>query len=246
MHNLPIYVGCAGWSIPGQFADQFPAGGSHLERYARRFPAVEINSSFYRSHRPATYARWGASGPPGFRFAVKLPREITHTGRLKDPAPLDGFLVETGELGEKLGPWLVQLPPRLPFDPQVAGAFFAALRERFGGEVVCEPRHPTWFAPEAEQMLAGFRVARAAADPAPHPLAAEPGAWNGLVYYRLHGSPRMYYSDYPPEYLDALAKKLLDAARRTPAVWCIFDNTAEGFATANALALLERLASPTT
>jgi uncharacterized protein YecE (DUF72 family) len=237
-----IYIGCAGWSIPKEHAAAFPAEGSHLERYARRFAAVEINSSFYRPHRPATYARWAASVPDGFSFAVKVPRAITHARRLAGAdEPLTQFLAEAGALGAKLGPLLVQLPPSLKFDAAVAGAFFAALRDRFGGAVVCEPRHPSWFADPAERLLADAQVARVAADPAPVPAAALPGGWGGLAYYRLHGSPVMYESAYPPADLDVLARALADLAARGVAAWCIFDNTALGAATADALALLERL-----
>jgi uncharacterized protein YecE (DUF72 family) len=236
-----VWVGCAGWSVPKEHAARFPDEGSHLERYAGQFPAVEINSSFYRPHRPATYARWAASVPPGFRFAVKVPREITHGRRLAASEEiLDRFLAECGALGETLGPLLVQLPPSLAFDGAVAVPFFAALRARFAGDVVCEPRHPSWFEAEAEQVLVGHQVARVAADPAAVPSAAQPGGWEGLVYYRLHGSPRVYYSAYSEPYLAALAATLREAARSAP-VWCIFDNTALGAATDDALAVMERL-----
>src|SRR6185312_17112458 len=98
-----------------------------------------INSSFYRPHRPATYARWAASVPAGFRFAVKVPKEITHTRRLVATAePLRRFLAEASALGDKIGPLLVQLPPSLAYDSDVAAGFFDALRERFEGSVVCE------------------------------------------------------------------------------------------------------------
>lgn len=161
-----IYVGVAGWSIPKEHAARFPVEGSHLERYAQVFNAVEINSSFYRPHRPQTYARWAASVPDGFRFAVKVPREITHRRRLAGADELlERFLGEAGALGEKLGPLLVQLPPRLAFSASTAQSFFAALRKRFRGGVVYEPRHASWLTHEAEQMLSGFRVARVAADP---------------------------------------------------------------------------------
>ena len=80
-----IRVGCAGWSIPREHADRFPEEGSHLARYAGRFPAVEINSSFYKPHRPATYARWAASVPADFRFSVKVPKLATHERRANDP-----------------------------------------------------------------------------------------------------------------------------------------------------------------
>jgi uncharacterized protein YecE (DUF72 family) len=236
-----LYVGVAGWSIPRQHAERVPERGTHLQRYAGRLPAVEINSSFYRPHRPATYERWAESVPEAFRFAVKVPREITHGRRLRDVAePLDRFLSEAGALGAKLGPLLVQLPPSLRFDAAVAEAFFAALRARFAGDVVCEPRHPTWFGDAAERLLSTGRVARVAADPAPAPAAAQPGGWPGLVYYRLHGSPEMYTSNYGDDYLDVLAQTL-DAAAQSAPTWCIFDNTIVGAATANALDLCDRL-----
>jgi uncharacterized protein YecE (DUF72 family) len=237
-----IYVGTAGWNIPKEHAGLFPAEGSHLERYSRRFPAVEINTTFYRPHRPATFARWASSVPPVFRFAVKIPREITHHRRLAGGAErLEGFLEETAELAEKRGPLLVQLPPSLRFDPGLAGSFFTSLRQRFSGDVVCEPRHPSWFNHEAGELLSDHRVARAAADPAVHPLASVPGGWHALVYYRLHGSPRMYYSAYDSEALDQVALRLVEAGSQGADAWCIFDNTAEGAAVENALRMLEKL-----
>ncbi len=235
----PVLIGCAGWGFHTRHAALFPPGGSQLERYAQRFAMVEINSSFYRPHMPATYARWAAATPAGFRFAVKVPRELTHTRRLAEPAaPLERFLSEAGALGAKLGPLLVQLPPSLRFDAGRAAEFFGALRQRFGGDVVCEPRHASWFAAPAEQLLAEWRVARVAADPAPAAGAGEPGGWPGLVYYRWHGSPQMYASAYPPAALARLAEQLCAAA--APA-WCVLDNTAEGAATTNALELIERV-----
>jgi uncharacterized protein YecE (DUF72 family) len=234
-----IRVGCAGWSIAKQHSALFPPAGSQLERYAQRLNAVEINSSFYRPHLPATYARWAATTPDSFSFAVKMPKAITHTRRLAGTAELlERFLAEAGQLGAKLGPLLVQLPPSLRFDAGVAGAFFKMLRERFSGLVACEPRHPSWFSAEAEALLIEFQAARVAADPAIVPAAATPGGWPGLAYYRLHGSPEMYASAYAETYLAALAQQI--GLLAAPA-WCIFDNTALGAATTDALDLLARL-----
>ena len=241
MTSQNVRVGCAGWSIPKEHAGRFSEADSHLVRYARRLPAVEVNSSFYRSHRPSTYARWSAETPEGFAFSLKVPKEITHKRRLVDAEePLDRFLAETATLGAKRGPLLVQLPPRLAFDAGIADSFCAALRERYIGAVACEPRHPSWFTVEADQLLTENKVARVAADPAVVPRAAEPGGWGGLVYHRLHGSPKMYYSKYSAEYLEDLASRLTKAAR-TASVWCIFDNTASGAATADALAVQGKL-----
>ena len=236
-----VRVGCAGWALRKEHAAEFPTGGTHLARYAGRFPAVEINSSFYRRHKPATYARWAESVPPDFRFAVKVPRDVTHARRLIGTEDvLDRFLPEATALGAKLGPLLVQLPPSLVFDAGVLKLFLGGLRARFDGAVVLEPRHPTWFEGGAERVLKAHRISRVAADPAVVPAAAEPGGWGGLVYYRLHGSPKMYYSAYDATYLRDLAGKLA-AAAESSAVWCVFDNTAEGAATLNALDVLGRV-----
>jgi uncharacterized protein YecE (DUF72 family) len=235
-------IGTAGWTIPRAVAESFPAAGSGLQRYAARFDAVEINSTFYRSHRPATYARWVASTPPGFRFAVKLPRAITHEARLAGAADLlAAFRAEAVQLGDKLGPLLVQLPPSLAYDPAVAGPFFDALRALWPEAVACEPRHASWFEAEAEAMLTSHRVARVAADPARHPDAARPGGWPGLRYWRLHGSPRMYWSAYDEAALGALARAIRASEVES---WCVFDNTTSGAAAANALALQEMLGEP--
>jgi uncharacterized protein YecE (DUF72 family) len=233
-----LFIGTAGWSIPRQVAPHFPGEGTHLHRYARVLHCVEINSSFHRPHAAATYARWAASAPAEFRFSVKIPRAITHEGALRAARPLiDRFLEESAGLGDKRGPLLLQLPPSLAFDRRVAGRFLDLLRSRFGGPLVCEPRHPTWFAVAAEALLVRHDVARVAADPAPAPGAERPGGWSGLVYYRLHGTPRKYWSRYEPEMLAGLAGDLRRAAAHVD-VWCLFDNTASGAALENARNLM--------
>jgi uncharacterized protein YecE (DUF72 family) len=239
MASEHVRVGTAAWAIPRDARERFAGGGSRLERYARRFRCVEINSSFYRPHRPSTYARWAATVPDDFRFALKVPKEITHTRRFVDVVePLERFLAESAELGEKRGVLLVQLPPSFAYDAPLVEAFFAAFRARYDGLLACEPRHPTWFADDAENALKNARVARVAADPAVLSAAAMPGGWDGFVYYRLHGSPRTYYSAYDDAALHVMAERLRAA---TVPAWCIFDNTALDAATANALDLTELL-----
>jgi uncharacterized protein YecE (DUF72 family) len=113
-----IFIGTAAWAIPKTYHDAFSKEGSHLVRYASRFDGVEINSSFYRPHRLSTYQRWAGDVPDHFRFAVKMPKTITHDSRLRDiREPLLRFLGEIAGLGDKLGPVLIQLPPSLKFDP---------------------------------------------------------------------------------------------------------------------------------
>ena len=233
---LTLRIGTAGWSIPVQFQAAFPQYGTHLERYASVFNAVEINTSFYRPHRLSTYQRWAAAVPESFRFAVKIPKAITHLRKLHDVAPLlDAFLAQAAGLGSKLGPLLVQLPPSLVFKGATVERFLGDLRARVTGTVACEPRHPSWFTPDVDALLAAFRIARVAADPSPVPQAAQPAGWPGLTYFRLHGSPEMYYTPYSDQAIEAVFKTLIPRAHDGSGCWCIFDNTASGAAIGNAL-----------
>jgi len=242
-HGHAIHLGCAGWNVPRDFALAFGEGSSQLARYATRFRAVEINSSFYRPHRRQTYERWAASTPPDFAFSVKLPQAITHELRLVRAMPVfDAFLDQVQGLGQRLRCLLVQLPPSLAFDSRVAGRFGAALRRRYAGPVAIEPRHASWFTAQADALLAGLRFGRVLADPVRHDAGAAPGGWPRTVYLRLHGSPRMYWSRYEDDLLGLLAPRLSTAAMDAEHCWCIFDNSAAGQSVGDALRLEEMLA----
>lgn len=207
---------------------------SVLEQYAAVFDAVEINSSFYRPHRRSTYERWRDSVPAEFRFSVKLPRAITHELRLvESQEPLVEFMQGASGLGRQLAVILVQLPPSHVFDEAVATAFFELLRAETGAHIACEARNPSWFENEATAVLEGYGVTRVLADPVPpgcKPAVQNPSQ---LVYRRLHGAPRMYYSGYSIDYLHGLAS----TARAAAETWCIFDNTAAGAAWSDAATL---------
>lgn len=233
-------MGCAGWSVGREHASAFSGNGTHLQRYASQFNGVEINSSFYRPHRQQTYARWADSVPPDFRFCVKVPKLITHELRLVDSEQrLEEFLVQCSGLGERLGCLLVQLPPSLAFDEAVTERFFTDLRDRYAGAVVVEPRHVSWVS--AESLLVKYRVAQAVVDPSRIGSDLSPRGASSVKYWRLHGSPRIYYSPYDSAYLQRLAAQLVKAAAHGN-VWCIFDNTASGAALHNALELKALLA----
>jgi uncharacterized protein YecE (DUF72 family) len=232
-----VMVGTAGWAIPRDVRSRFASEGATLERYARVFPCVEINSTFKKVHRRATFERWRASVPTSFRFAVKMPAAISHEGRLQRvKKPLMSFLDDVSALGPALGPLLLQLPPSLPFDARKMDVLLRHLEGRGRYKLVCEPRHASWFTPRAEAWLAVRHVARAAADPARHPTAEAPGGWRGLAYFRLHGSPRMYYSGYCEAVLKAFAAQIAGSPAKE--VWCVFDNTAAGAAAGDALRML--------
>ncbi|MFB3305059.1 DUF72 domain-containing protein [Pseudomonas sp. AMR01] len=233
-----LYVGCAGWSLPREHGAAFTQPGTHLQRYASRLNAVEINSSFYRPHQPKTYARWAQSVPSAFRFSVKLPKRITHELRLQQcETALDEFFEQCMQLQEKLGCVLIQLPLSLGYEPVVAEGFFTELRRRFAGAVVLEPRHASWL--EADAVLQAFQVGRVAADPPVFAGGGHPGGWNGVRYWRLHGSPRIYHSAYGSERVQGFARLLGESVEADIPTWCIFDNTASGYAIADALYLLD-------
>ncbi|HBP01693.1 MAG TPA: DUF72 domain-containing protein [Stenotrophomonas sp.] len=234
----PVRIGCAGRSLSRSAQEAFGQGNSVLQRYATRLPMVEINSSFYRPHLPSTYARWAASVPDHFRFAVKMPRSISHEHRLRDAMPpLQRFLDGVLALGDRLGPLLLQLPPSLAYEPATAESFLQSLRERTEVDVACEPRHPSWFTMEADALLSDHGVARVAADPARAPSAAIPGGDRSWSYWRWHGQPQIYRSAYCEQTLAELAQRLRREADTQRSVWFVLDNTALGHATSNALRL---------
>ena len=226
-----IRVGTAGWSVP------VPGEGTHLERYGQCFNATEINTSFYRPHRRSTYERWAESVPEDFRFSVKLPKSITHERKLKDCSDLlERFGEEVAGLGRKFGRLLVQLPPSLAFSGAAAD-FLSVTRSRFRAAIALEPRHKSWFVPSVEDFLHETGIARVAADPTPFAGGGEPGGDLGTSYFRLHGSPRLYYSRYDQAALAAWSERIRAAAD----AWVIFDNTAEGAAFDNATEMVESL-----
>jgi uncharacterized protein YecE (DUF72 family) len=236
--SADLRIGTAGWTVPADVAGEFTGEGSGLKRYASRFDCAEINSSFHRSHRAATWERWAACVPGHFRFSAKLSKQITHSSRLAGCGELlSAALAEMRLLQEGLEVVLVQLPPSLVFDAAVAESFFADLRAIWPGRVACEPRHASWFDPDADGLLAAYQAARVAADPVKDPRAALPGGWRGFSYWRLHGSPVPYRSSYDDGRLELYAERLAAERGEGRPVWCIFDNTASSAAAGDALKL---------
>jgi len=237
--TVDIRIGTAGWSIPRAAAFRFASAGTHLQRYSRGLDCAEINSSFYRPHAASTYAKWRDSTPPDFRFSVKIPRAISHELRLREAQePFGAFLAQTDGLGDKRGPLLLQLPPSLSFDRAVVSAFLDGVRRVHDGPIVCEPRHASWFSPHVTSLLEDYRISRVAADPPPAPDASTPAGWPEVVYLRLHGSPRTYWSRYDENAMAALAATV-GRVSTAEQLWCVFDNTASGAAIENACELRE-------
>ena len=207
-------------------------------RYAEYFDAVEINSTFYRLPRIATLERWRDATPDDFRFAIKLPKAVTHeAGLIGVAAEVAEFCALIAHLRQKLGPLLLQLPPSLELNARAASRFLRQLATAAPAPVVVEPRHPSWFTARADDLLSEHGAGRVAADPALSEAAAEPGGSRSVSYFRWHGSPRMYFSAYEADAIRSLALRAAEHRRSGSDVYCIFDNTALGAAAVNAFAL---------
>jgi len=237
-----IRVGLAGWSNPPAKRFERASEQTHLSYYAAHFSCVEINSSFYRAHQCATYARWRDETPAPFRFSVKMPRSVTHESHLKRcAAEVARFYEDIAALQPKLAAVLVQLPPSLEFNGRAVRTFFSSVPRLRGTKVVCEPRHSSWFTSAVDRTLRDAGVSRVAADPARCPGAEIPGAARRFAYFRWHGAPHLYYSKYSEARLAAFVATV--RATKASEVWCVFDNTARHAAWDDALKFVAALQS---
>jgi uncharacterized protein YecE (DUF72 family) len=235
-----IRIGVSGWRYTpwrGHFYPKGLAQCRELQYASGIFPSIELNGSFYSLQRPSSYRMWAGHTPPGFVFAVKGARYITHMLKLRNAhVALANFLASGPfELGDKLGPILWQFPPQMRFHPEVFEAFFKLLPRttgeaaviarrhdgRLDGRVTTEPlvdmrlrhavevRHETFVDPAFVAMLRKYRIAWVVADtPRPWPLFEDITA--DFVYMRLHGSTELYNSRYTSEELDRWARIMRD------------------------------------
>jgi uncharacterized protein YecE (DUF72 family) len=239
-----IRVGIAGWGNPPAKRAERRPDQSHLAFYADHFSCVEINSSFYRPHRGATYARWREETPRQFRFSVKMPRSITHEAHLRHTAgEVSRFYDEIGHLQPKLAAVLVQLPPSLEFSARIVRSFFKGLPRLGNIAVTCEARHVSWFSRTADDALRRLDVSRVAADPARGPGSDVPGGARPFAYFRWHGAPQIYYSKYTDSRLIGLATTVLKSEAKD--AWCVFDNTARYAAWDDALRFIALIRTET-
>ncbi|WP_018292164.1 DUF72 domain-containing protein [Verrucomicrobium sp. 3C] len=239
----PIYVGTCGWDYPDWkplLYGDFPRG-QWLTRYSHRFPAVEVDSSFYRRPRAETYHRWVEATPADFAFALKGHRFVTHVNRLlRSEESLQLQLEDASPLGSKLKAFLWQLPAFFPRDLARLESFAKALAEAKGSaRHVLEFRHPSWFDPEVASLLGHYRIGSCQSDAADWPL------WDAvttdLVFVRLHGAEVTYVSSYSENELASWAERIRTWQGEARTVHLYFDNTAGGAAVENALTLLALL-----
>jgi uncharacterized protein YecE (DUF72 family) len=236
-----IHIGTSGWHYDhwrGPFYPEGLAPAAYLDFYRQRFHTVEINNSFYRLPTEKALAAWHDAVPPGFIFAVKGSRYITHLKKLQDPEQSLAPLMERLPLlGDRLGPILFQLPPRWRFNAVRLRHFLAALPG--GHRYALEFRDPGWLNEEAGQILrtygAAFCIYELAGRVSPKEVTAD------FVYIRLHGPGGAYQGRYPRETLASWAQDISRWAGQGKEVFCYFDNDEAGFAALNALELQDML-----
>jgi uncharacterized protein YecE (DUF72 family) len=237
----PVRVGCSGWSYSSWRGDFYPKGlpqSGWLEHYSQLFDTVEVNTTFYRLPAPAMVEGWVEHSPPGFRFAVKASRFLTHIRRLRDLEEGIGRFYERLEplkASGKLGPVLWQLPQNFRRDEEVLGKALEALP---GGRHAFEFRHESWFTPAVAALLERHGAALVVADDSRRDLPRRTaGNW---VYVRFHYGRRGRRGNYSDREIDEWRRRIA-AWRARRDVYAYFNNDWEGFAPHNALRLLDGL-----
>ena len=240
---MEVRVGCSGWSYDSWRAGVYEgvAAARWLERYAELFDSVEVNGTFYRLVKRETVASWVERTPPGFLFAVKASRFLTHMKRLRGiEQGVERFWAPLEPLREadKLGPVLWQLPESFPRDDEVLAAALDLLppaRHCF------EFRHPSWFARPVRRLLEDHGASLAIGHDARRPLP-EASPAGEIAYLRLHFGARGRRGNYSAAELESWRRRIAGWRRRRP-VFVYLNNDWEGFAPANA-ALLRDALSP--
>jgi uncharacterized protein YecE (DUF72 family) len=233
-----LHIGTSGWSYKhwsGLFYPEKVKPARYLEHYVTAFDCVELNASFYRTPAIKTVQGWARRTPASFRFCVKMSRFITHQKRLVNAAEsLERFLAVFDPLRGRIGPYLVQLPPSLRFDPGIADSFLHLLAShRNIGDFALEARHDSWFTPESLSLLRHYGIASVTADSAGR-FPEEEVLTGSIVYLRFHGPDGRYHSSYTTDAMTAYARKITGWLVNGRQVWAFFNNDFDGHAVRNA------------
>lgn len=231
-----IYVGTSGWSYQSWRGNYYPPGlppGAWFDQVMRDFRTVEVNASFYRLPKPGVFDSWRSRAPADARIAVKASRYLTHIRRLREPAePVARLMSRAGELGPRLGPVLIQLPPDFSVD---LDALANVLREFPPGvRLAVEVRHPSWWSTEFEALLGQFHAAQVWADRRSRPIAplARTAGWG---YLRMHEGATRRWPEYGLAALRSWVARLADTYRPDDDVYVYFNNDPGGAAPRDAI-----------
>lgn len=240
-----IHVGTSGWSYKHWKGDFYPAklaSTKWLQFYTQHFSTTEVNASFYRLPSEDTVVKWAETVPKDFLFCPKMSRYLTHMKKLRDPEePLERFFSIFYKIRNKLGPILIQLPPILKFNYDVAEHFYRLLKTKYKQHhFVMEIRHESWLEEVSLTLMTAFDIGFVISQsdkffPYEEVVTAK------TIYIRFHGPKDLYASSYSDRQLKSYAKKMKDWVKEGHEVWAYFNNDIHGYATLDAERLLQFL-----
>lgn len=237
-----IHIGTSGWSYKHWKEIYYPpklAATKWLSFYAQTFRTTEINASFYRLPLEQTIIKWMQMVPKGFLFCPKMSRYLTHMKKLREPEePLERFFGIFEPMKKMMGPVLIQLPPQLKFNYDIADYFFHLLKKNYRVyEFVLEVRHDTWLQEDSLTLMTkydiGFVISQSEEK---FPYSEMVTAKN--IYVRFHGPKELYASSYPDEMLHDFARKFKKWMKEGHEVWTYFNNDIFGYAIGDAKRLM--------
>ncbi|MCW5714759.1 MAG: DUF72 domain-containing protein [Bauldia sp.] len=208
-----IRVGIGGWTFAPWRDNFYPKGLPYAKELAyagTHVTSIEINGTFYRAQSPASFAKWREETPPGFVFSIKGHRGVVAQAKLNETAEQLAWFLDSGmlELGDKLGPFLWQMPHTKKFNADEIAGFFALLPQEAGGRPLrhaFEPRHETFATPEFVDLARAANVAIVYADNPKYPEIADLSG--GFVYARLQNAAAEEPAGYSAAALDAWATR---------------------------------------
>ena len=241
-----LRFGCSGWDYHEWIGPFYRnASESKLRAYARVFDTAEINSTFYRAPSSGMVQGWGRFSPEDFVFAAKVPQTVTHDRFLDVAQGADKDLLAFCELMRplldqgKLGPLLLQLPPRLRFDEPKIHRFLDILPRDF--RFALEPRNKSWMTIEAFELLRSTGVAYAIVDEPLLPPDLHVTAPLAYVRWHGHGSDPWYNYRYSEDELTSWVPRVQQVASQAETVYGFFNNHFHGYAPENCIQILKML-----
>ena len=235
-----IHIGTSGWSYDhwkGPFYPDKIKGQDMLSTYAEHFQTVEINNTFYRLPSKETLKKWKDTVPDKFLFSVKANQYITHRKKLNDPAEsIENFFDRIKILDEKLGPILLQLPPRWHKNRERLSEFIEVLPKEY--RYVFEFRDKSWFSEDIIKLLSqtncAFCIYDLEGEETPEHVTTD------FIYIRMHGPGAKYQGSYSKNLLEEWTKKFARWGKDNKEIFCYFNNDYAGHAPDNA-ELLQKL-----
>lgn len=239
MNNSLVYIGTSGWSYNHWAGKFYPAdlkNNKWLNYYSKEFNTVEVNSSFYHLPKLKTFVNWGKNTSGDFLFSVKVSRYITHIKRLIScREALDKLLTAAKGLGEKLGPFLFQLPPNLKKDKSRLKNFLEILPKDY--RFAFEFRDGSWFIKDIYNLLEEFKCAVVISSSPKFPYREK--ITGDFCYIRMHGPKGLYCSSYSENELKKIVVLIKNNLKKNIENYVYFNNDAEGYAVGNAKTLMK-------